>query len=211
MRYPRARLLIFAKAPIPGKTKTRLIPALGAEGAACLQQWLTERLVNTMLAERLCPMELWVTPDARHPHFLGLQKSHRLSLHVQRGADLGARMAAASKDALRRSDFVVLIGTDCPALTTALIARSLETLRDVDAVLGPAEDGGYVLLALKRPESALFLDMPWGTDRVAELTRQRMCSLGWTWGELPILWDLDRPEDLSRMPGYLPRLLNWSN
>jgi rSAM/selenodomain-associated transferase 1 len=208
MQYPHARLLIFAKAPIPGETKTRLIPALGAEGAARVQRRLTERLVEVMLAERLCPVDLWVTPDARDPQFHALKQRHRLSLRVQRGTNLGARMAAAFEDALRRSDSVVLIGTDCPPLTPDLIAQSLEMLQHADAVLGPAEDGGYVLLASQRPGSSLFHEIPWGTEQVAELTRQRMRTLGWTWGELPVLWDLDRPEDLLRAREQYPELLS---
>lgn len=211
MQYPRARLLIFARAPVPGQAKTRLIPALGAEGAARLQQRLTERLVEIMVAQRLCPLELWVTPDAGRAVFRALQQRQGLSLRVQRGADLGARMAVACEQALRQSDCVVLIGTDCPALTPELIARTLETLQRKDAVLGPAEDGGYVLFALKRLEPALFKEIPWGTEQVAELTRERMRTLGWTWDELPVLWDLDRPEDLPRLRLCLPDLLYISN
>jgi glycosyltransferase A (GT-A) superfamily protein (DUF2064 family) len=93
---------------------------------------------------------------------------------------------------------VVLIGTDCPPLDGDYLARALAAMADRDAVLGPAEDGGYVLLGLWRAAPELFADMPWGTDRVAALTRQRMAALGWRWAELPMLWDLDRPEDLAR-------------
>jgi len=200
-RYPQGRLLIFSKAPQPGLAKRRLIPALGAEGAARLQQRLTRRLVAMMAASGICPLELWVTPDPEHPLFIELQRHHDLTIHTQRGRDLGERMQNAFSAALGRAQQVVLIGSDCPVLTPALIGRALDGLQHADAVLGPAEDGGYVLLALKRVDPALFAELPWGTDQVAELTRQRLRARNWRWHELPPLWDLDRPEDLPRLEG----------
>ena len=199
MQFPQARLLIFTKAPVAGQVKSRLIPALGAEGAARLQEQLTRRLVERMARSGVCQLELWVAPNARHPLFDELKQRHGLPVHLQRGGDLGERMALAFAEALRRSQQVVLIGSDCPPMTEKVIERSLEELERVDAVMSPAEDGGYVLLALKRPEPALFEGIPWGTPRVAELTRERMRALGWHWYELPELWDLDRPEDLPRL------------
>ena len=203
MQYPQARLLIFTKAPVPGQVKSRLIPTLGAEGAARLQRRLTRRLVEMMAESGVCPVELWVAPDAGHPLFDDLKQRYGLPIHVQRGQDLGERMAMACAEALGRADRVVLIGSDSPPLTPPLIGRALAELQGADAVLGPAEDGGYVLLALKRAETALFERIPWGTERVAELTRERMRALDWRWQELPELWDLDRPEDLLRLREYL--------
>ena len=203
MQYPQARLLIFTKAPVPGQVKSRLIPTLGAEGAARLQRRLTRRLVEMMVESGVCPVELWVAPDAGHPLFDDLKQRYGLPIHVQRGRDLGERMAMACAEALGRADRVVLIGSDSPPLTPAAIGRALAELQWVDAVLGPAEDGGYVLLALKRAEPALFERMPWSTERVAELTRERMHALDWRWRELPESWDLDRPEDLPRLWEYL--------
>lgn len=206
MQYPRSRLLIFSKAPIVGTVKTRLIPVLGAVGAANLQRRLTQRLVAAVSAAALCPLELWVTPDVRHPFFQQLASRYAVRLQQQNGENLGERMAHASQTALTCAESVLLIGTDCPLLDPDWIAQALQSLSRYDAVLGPAEDGGYVLIGLKRPHAALFQAMPWGSDVVAELTRQRLRAAGWRWLELPCLWDVDRPEDLPRLYRWLPEL-----
>ncbi|NEX21202.1 glycosyltransferase [Thiorhodococcus mannitoliphagus] len=196
----RARTLIFARAPIAGQVKTRLIPALGAAGAAALHLRLLAHLVDSLSAAKLTPLELWVTPDTSHPCFASLAENDGVSLHIQRGADLGERLAAAAASGLTRADAVILIGTDCPQLSPRYLSRAIDQLDQHDAVLGPAMDGGYVLLGLKRPASHLFAEIPWGGDRVAELTRQRLGDLGWSWAELTALPDIDRPEDLRHLP-----------
>ena len=198
MRYPNARILIFAKAPIPGQVKTRLIPALGPAGAAELACDLLDRLVRRLAGARLALLELWCSPDPRHPLFCELAESAGVSLRTQQGEDLGERLSAAAEDALGRADAVLLVGADIPELDAAYCASAFAALADADAVLGPAEDGGYVLLGLKAPAPGLFTDMPWGGERVAEITRRRIAALGWRCSELPALWDLDRPEDLVR-------------
>lgn len=196
--YPSARILIFAKAPIPGQVKTRLIPALGPAGAAELACDLLDRLVRRLSGARLAPVELWCSPHPEHPLFRDLAESAGVALRTQRGEDLGARLSAAAEDALGRAGAVLLVGADIPELDADYCASALEALADSDAVLGPAEDGGYVLLGLKAPAPPLFADMPWGGDCVAAITRRRIASLGWRCPELPTLWDLDRPEDLLR-------------
>jgi rSAM/selenodomain-associated transferase 1 len=198
VQHPEARILIFAKAPEPGRVKTRLIPALGPEGAAALHGELLSGVIARLAAARVAPIELWCSPDPNAAPFPRLAAEHRLACYRQHGPDLGERMAHAAADALGRGGPVVLIGTDCPPLDGDYLARALAAMADRDAVLGPAEDGGYVLLGLWRAAPELFADMPWGSDRVAALTRQRMAALGWRWAELPMLWDLDRPEDLAR-------------
>lgn len=203
-RFPQARLLIFAKAPQPGRVKTRLIPAIGAQAAAKLHQRLASDTLQRMSAADLCPLELWVSPDAEQPFFRDMQRRHGMSLHVQQGANLGERMYNAAADALTRADSVALIGTDCPPLSGDHLADALAGLQRHDAMLGPAEDGGYVLLALKRAEWRLFDAVPWGTGEVADITRRRLRQLDWQWRELPLLWDLDRPQDLSRWDGAAP-------
>lgn len=198
MRQPEARILIFAKAPEPGRVKTRLIPALGPRGAADLHAGLLEETVARLAAARIAPIELWCAPHPQAEPFPRLAAKHDLACYRQQGADLGERMAQAAADGLGRGAPVVLVGTDCPLLDGEYLARALAAMADCDGVLGPAEDGGYVLLGLRRAARELFADMPWGTDRVAALTRERMGMLGWRWAELPALWDLDRPEDLAR-------------
>jgi glycosyltransferase A (GT-A) superfamily protein (DUF2064 family) len=107
-------------------------------------------------------------------------------------------MCWAAERGLSQGTAVVLIGTDCPEMDAHYVRSAIRALMGRDAVLGPAEDGGYVLLALKRPGRGLFKGVPWGTEEVASVTRQRMAALGWKWLELPTLWDLDRPADLER-------------
>jgi len=197
VRYPEARLLVFAKAPVPGEVKTRLIPALGAQGAAALQARLTRRAVETALAANVAPVELWCSPDDRHPFFHELPVARR----VQRGTDLGERMADALCTALAQSRFAILIGTDCPTLTDDYLRDAAECLAlGEDAVLGPAEDGGYVLIGLRRCEARLFEGIAWGTAEVLAATRARLAECGFHWHELPTLWDVDRVDDLARLP-----------
>ena len=203
MYDPQARILIFSKVPEAGRVKTRLIPWLGAEGAARLYEELLTGLLTRITALPVAPLEMWCTPVTDVPFFRELAERFQVELRQQTGADLGERLRHAAEDALGRSDRVVLIGADCPEMDAAFLDRALCTLNDRDAVLGPAEDGGYVLLGLKRAAKELFFDLPWGEPRVAEMTRARMLDLGWDWEELPELWDVDRPEDVDR---YLKRV-----
>lgn len=207
MRYPQGRIIVFAKAPEPGAVKTRLIPALGAEGAAQVSARLITRTLDLLRDCALAPCELHVSPDIGHPFFRSLADAP--PLRPQRGADLGARMQAALAAALTQADFAVLIGTDCPALDCAYLQQACAALaRGRDAVLGPAEDGGYVLIGARRSAPALFAGVEWGSARVLAQTRARCGSLGWDCQELPTLWDLDRPEDLARLDaGQRARLL----
>lgn len=200
MQFPNARVLIFAKAPIAGLAKTRLIPACGAQGAADLYADMLQSIVQKIVVDQLCPLQCWCTPDCTHELFLGFEQRFALSLYTQQGEGLGERMAFAAKQALQEAEHVVLIGGDAPALTTEHLRQALDWLNEgSDAVLGPAEDGGYLLLALQRYKAELFMGMPWGTDQVLSLTRRRLKQLDWCWRELPMLWDVDRPEDLARL------------
>ena len=190
-------IAILAKAPEPGLAKTRLIPALGAERAALLQARLIERTVETACAAALGPVTLWAAPDERHPVFATLSTRHRIRTRRQPEGDLGNRMlsAMAAADAP-----VLVIGTDCPALSPAHLRCAAEILRaGNNAVVLPAEDGGYVLIGTRRPQPVLFVDIPWGTADVMEETRGRMRSLGLTWQEPATLWDVDLPKDLERL------------
>lgn len=207
MQYPDNRLLIFTKPPLPGRTKTRLIPALGALGAARLQERLSRRLLRDLSGHALCPLELWAAFEPEHHLFQELSQEHGVPVYLQQGDDLGARMAHAAQQALARAQRVILIGTDCPLLGGEQIQSACRALEQYPAVLGPVEDGGYALLGLREHAPLLFSDMPWSTHRVAELTRQRMRTLSWNWAELPTLWDLDRPADLRRLRNERPELL----
>ena len=199
-------VLIFAKAPVPGAAKTRLIPVLGVEGAAQLAERLIGRCVDTAVAAGVGPVELWCTPDTAHPAFRAVAARHGVRLATQAEGDLGARLAGALADALGRYPRALLIGTDVPSFEAADLRRAAAWLaQGQDAVLGPVEDGGYWLIGLTRPQLALFEGIAWSTGEVMAATRERLRALGLRWAELPVRWDLDRPEDLPRLQAD-PRL-----
>jgi rSAM/selenodomain-associated transferase 1 len=187
---------VLAKAPLPGLAKTRLIPALGAEGAASLQERLVERAVMTAHQAAIGPVTLWAAPDAAHPLFAALRQRFNVPLAHQPDGDLGARMHAAVVGA---NGPALVIGTDCPALTADHLRKAADALRDHDAVVVPAEDGGYVLIGLRKPQAALFSGMKWGTAIVIAETRRRLQSLGLSFCEFAALWDVDTPGDLARL------------
>ena len=188
---------VLAKAPLAGFAKTRLIPVLGAGGAALLHERMVERAVATACAAAIGPVTLWAAPDAAHPAFQALAVNFRIALASQGEGDLGARMLAAI--AAARAP-VLVIGTDCPVLTSDHLRMAADILREsADVVVIPAEDGGYALIGMRTPERALFSDMPWSTSGVMEETRRRLGELALTWQEPVTLWDVDVPEDLERL------------
>lgn len=248
---PRA-IAIFAKAPVPGQVKTRLIGTLTPTQAAAIHARLTMetiRLVSgkdalglgqggrlsgrrepvpggttadsnplswrtligpthsagkhkvrmDMTRERLAAVYLYCHPDTSHPFFQTLSRRFPVTLRSQRGSDLGQRMANALEECLSRHRQVVLLGCDCPSLTRTNIHTAFQSLaRECDVVLGPAEDGGYVLMATTRPLPFLFRDMAWGSSDVLETTVERLRQQQVPFELLPMQWDLDRPCDLER-------------
>jgi len=215
MRFPRGRLLVMARAPVAGQAKTRLIPALGAEGAAAVHRYLVERQLVAATASATAPVELWCAGDCLHPFFSECRRRFAVSLHPQQGADLGERMLHALSSALHDADFAIVIGSDIPALDTSVLQAACETMRQgADAVIAPAEDGGYVLLGVRQAAPELFRNIEWGSERVMAQSRERLRHLGWNWQELPAMWDLDRPQDLPRLlalgtlPADIRRLLS---
>jgi len=200
---------VFARAPVPGEAKTRLIPSLGAVGAARLQSALMRRALGTAIDAALGKVSLWCAPDCSHPDFAACRDEFDVALEPQRGPDLGARMLHAFT-VLCRQGSALLIGTDCPALTVDAMQAAAAALRDGDdAVFIPAEDGGYVLVGLARPVAPLFHDMAWGSHRVMAQSRERMVAAGVRWRELAASWDVDRPQDLARLQasGIMPEAL----
>ncbi|WP_341890874.1 TIGR04282 family arsenosugar biosynthesis glycosyltransferase [Variovorax sp. YR752] len=191
----------MAKAPVAGLAKTRLIPALGAEGAAALAARMLAHAVREALAAGLGPVTLCGAPDVSHPAFTALATDPRLSLHPQGEGDLGARMRRAFERALASCDSAVLIGTDAPDLDAAVLRAAADALATHDAVFAPAHDGGYALIGLRRAESRLFDAMPWSTSQVMAITRERLREGGLRWHELPPLHDIDEPADLVHLAG----------
>jgi rSAM/selenodomain-associated transferase 1 len=199
----RAIVIVFAKAPIPGETKTRLIPALGAEGAAKLHAALVNRALEVAIASALGPVELWTASAAGHPFFAECAQRHGVALREQLGEGLGKRMQGAFADALARSDCAILIGTDCPDLEARDLRDAKDALAQASAVFQPALDGGYVLIGLRDARVPVFDDIAWGTAEVMAATRERLRSAGIAWRELEPRRDIDRPEDLAHLPAAL--------
>lgn len=195
------RVIVFAKAPVAGAAKTRLIPALGAAGAARLHERLVDRTLETARAAGLGPVELCCAPDSAQPFFASRAARFGVLLTEQGVGDLGERMHRALAAGLP----ALLIGADCPAMTPEYLRDASTALADgYDAALGPAEDGGYVLLAAGRIRPEVFARIRWGGPDVMEEQRARLRALGWRWTELAPLWDVDRPDDLARLRDGIP-------
>jgi len=203
MEYPDSTILIFAKAPIEGQVKTRLIPEYGAGFATNLHANMVQHCIKTAVSSNLCPVELWCAPDTSNQHFEIWHSQFDIDLQQQIGADLGERMANAFKTVLHRSQNAIIIGTDCPILSKNTLYEALRVLQDhKDVVLTPAEDGGYALIGLKQLYESLFQNIPWGTANVLEATREQLKTLKLDFVETEVLWDVDRPEDIKRLHKY---------
>jgi len=200
MQYPGGKLIIFARAPEPGQVKTRLIPALGQQGAADFYRRMAQSIINSMLDAQLCDVAVECLPDSRHGFFMDLLNSRCVELNRQTGSDLGERMAGALRTALGQYQHAIIIGTDAPCLQPAYIQAAMEKLvSGVDVVIGPAEDGGYVLIGMSQLQPGLFTDIDWGTDQVLSQTLEKAEQLGLSVYQLPTLWDVDMPDDLHRV------------
>jgi hypothetical protein len=198
-------LIVFAKAPQPGRVKTRLAPLLGEQGAARLHARMIEDTLRVATRAGFERVELHCAPHARHAAFSALARRYSLTLRAQGRGDLGTRMQRAFARALPTARIVVLIGTDCPVLRVADLRAAARALQGgADAVLSPAEDGGYALIGLRRTSPRLFCGIEWGSDSVLAQTRLRLRALGWRWRELRTVWDVDRPEDYARLERLRP-------
>ena len=194
------RVIVFARAPEAGAAKTRLIPLLGADRAATLQGILIERTLATAIKADIGRVELWCAPSAQHPLLSESARRHGIDAVSQCDGDLGARMQHAAAATLAANAHVIIIGSDCPALTADDLRTAASALnRHHDAVLIPAEDGGYVLIGLNWWDARLFTDMAWGSNQVVKTTRARLAAINWRWHELPPSWDIDHPADFARL------------
>jgi hypothetical protein len=191
------RIVIFAKAPIPGFAKTRLIPALGADGAAALARQMLETTIANALAANVGPVELCVTPEIDDPVWRLFPLPHNIEYSSQGEGDLGARMARAAERVIARGESVLLIGADVPELSAERLRHAAMLLHNADATLFPTADGGYALLGLNRFHHLLFECIPWSTDVVAFSTLCRLGRLGWSVRNGPMLHDVDEPGDLK--------------
>lgn len=201
----RVSIAILAKAPIPGYAKTRLISAIGAHAAAILQERLTERTVATALSADVGPVTVWCAPDSTHSAFLKLVSRSRITLRPQPEGDLGKRMLVATA---AHNGPVLVIGTDCPAMTDVHLRGAADALREgTEVILIPAEDGGYVLIGTRSVQPSLFTDIAWGKNSVLAETRGRVIVHRLVLTERPPLWDVDTEDDLARLEREYPELL----
>jgi rSAM/selenodomain-associated transferase 1 len=197
-RFASGRLLILARAPVAGSVKTRLAAVIGAGPAAEVHSELLRRTLDVALRARLARLDLHVT-EPGHPLFETLAAAGTLRVCRQQLGDLGARMHGALCDALTDSEFAVLIGSDCPVMTGRYLAHACAQLQaGTEVVVGPAEDGGYVLIGMRACRQALFEAIPWGGAGVLQATRSRARALRLSYAELDVLWDVDTPADLQR-------------
>lgn len=193
-------MMVFARAPEPGRVKRRLIPALGESGAAQLHVRMTQRVVRTAVEANIGPVQVWGTTPLDHPFFEGLRREWGVELCRQQKGDLGARMQAAFDTNLKRHPWAILVGSDCPFWNTSdFVGVARRLAARCDAAIGPARDGGYVLLGLRQTTPLLFHNMAWGSSEILDETRRRLQRLNWTCYELPERSDIDRPEDLQQL------------
>jgi rSAM/selenodomain-associated transferase 1 len=200
MNHPASRLLVFTRAPRAGQVKTRLIPQLGAQGAAVFHARLIRHCLQTVTRAGLCPVELWCAPSCHDPFFRDCRERYDVELYGQARGELGERMHKALESALARADAAVLIGTDIPSIEAADLDVAFHALQQgKDAVVGPARDGGYYLIGLKQPDRRLFEGINWGTSTVFQETRSRLQQLDMNWLCLREHADVDTPEDYQRL------------
>ena len=198
------RIIVFAKAPQAGFAKTRLIPALGALGAAELALQMLTNTLSAALSANIATVELCVTPNIEDAAWKNIALPSGVIITEQGVGDLGERMGCAAKRAIDNDEIALLIGTDCVEMSAQLLRDAAHATHRNDAFIHCTLDGGYALLGLKKFHPTLFASMPWSTDAVASTTLGRIGQLGWSVEIGQILHDVDEPEDLK----YLPE--NWS-
>lgn len=193
-------LIVFAKPPVAGLAKTRLIPALGEDGAAAYHKKLLHHTLENVIFEDKWDTHLWCSENTKHDFFQFCEKEFSLVLRQQINGDLGSKMAYAIEQMLKGYEKVCIIGSDCPLINVQKLQNVFNQLKkNDDVVITPAEDGGYVQLAVKRqlnPE--IFAGISWGGAGVFQATLNNINRLGLNPVIQPTLWDVDEPEDLIR-------------
>ncbi len=194
---PPPRLCVFVRAPVPGHVKSRLAGQIGTQAAFEANCILTERILDALADISLC-VELWVAGDTDNCLIRQWAGRFNLAVRSQPPGDLGWKMHRALEHCHACGGAGMVIGSDLPAVDAAYIERATALLASHDAVLGPAEDGGYALIGLHRPNAAIFTGIDWSTDAVCTQTRAKLNGLGLSVGELPTTWDVDTLADWRR-------------
>lgn len=199
MLYPRARIIIFAKAPVPGTCKTRLGKDIGYPRAARVYRALLTQNIKSAVSANLAPVFLYCAPDTRHAFFFHCRRQWQLRLRRQSRGNLGQRMHAALKQSLREADYALIIGGDCPVLGPVQLRAALTALNDgMDCVFAPTEDGGYALVGMRLAHRRVFQNIAWSSSSVMQQTQLRLQRLGVRWACLPTVWDVDERADYIR-------------
>lgn len=194
------RIIIFAKAPQANFAKTRLIPALGAEGAANIAYIMLKNTLSGAIGTGLGKVELCVTPDLTSAVWQGVEIPVGVEVSHQGEGDLGERMARATTRALAQGEAVILIGTDCIEMSAALLTEAIQSLDSNDTVIYPTADGGYALLGLRQFDPSVFSNIAWSTSDVAYQTILKIKQLHWSIHIGNLLHDVDMPDDLKHVP-----------
>jgi len=196
--YSNSHVIVFTRYPEPGETKTRLIPRLGAGGAAELQRRMAERAISRVRElAKTRPISIEVRYQGGDPFLMSQWLGSDILYLEQEGNDLGERMLTAFVEAFHNgAESVLLMGTDCPGMSAPILEKGFQELDRSDLVFGPAEDGGYYLIGLKRVCPDLFFNVPWGTEKVLERTLEIARLQGLRTVLVDRLHDVDRPEDL---------------
>ncbi|NOQ93747.1 MAG: DUF2064 domain-containing protein [Methylophaga sp.] len=203
-KYPDATILVFCKAPIAGQVKTRLMPQISAAQAVDVHIELTDRTLSLLHKAHYCPVQLWCNPSLEHAFFEQCADNYSVSLHLQQGNDLGERMHHAINTALEYSTTVLIIGCDCPSLTSDDLEFAMTALQaENEVVIAPAEDGGYVMIGMRKAHPQLFFNMTWGHEQVFNNTHQRITELNLTLIETRQQWDVDTFDDLQRYHSFM--------
>ena len=210
-RLTGAKVIVFGKKPEAGRVKTRLFEVISPMQAARLHTQLLEKTLKTASEVPHAHVEVWGEGERREPFFMYLAQRYQAVFYRQKGVNLGERMRFTFQQGLDVHRKVILVGSDCPALSKATFQSAIQSLDRVPAVFVPAMDGGYTLIGLRQVHPYLFWKIAWGTQRVMAQTRSRLQVLRWRWDELSETWDLDRPEDLKRLmdSGIQPVSGDW--
>ena len=189
-------LIQFSRAPQEGQVKTRMLPYLSAARACELHCEMTLWTCRQLLDSDLGDVELSVAGDTEHALFSRCLAMGACRVSQQHGTDLGQRMYDAMQRALTQYGSVILVGSDCPGIGPAYLRQAVAALHTAPVVVGPATDGGYVLLGARAISEEIFKEVPWGSDQVYAKTCDALARSGLKWIELPWLTDIDTPENL---------------
>lgn len=203
-----AVLMQFAKWPEAGRVKTRLVPALGVSGALDAHITLTQTVLSNLCDAGPTVQFWWDREQASVPAAAsGLVRDieqRGVVQKVQRGDDLGQRMLDALGTGLEHYSLAMIVGSDCPSVEPDYVHQAIAMLQAHDVVLGPSDDGGYVLIGARRVIPHMLDGIEWGTASALEQTRNRLQELGLGVGLLEPRWDVDEPEDWARFQRQSP-------